>query len=53
MVPKTLKGLQNSKFTLRLQEILNGNLLMRKDLIEGKYESGTPEEELGYKFPFM
>jgi len=55
VVPKTNKGLQNSKFTLRLQEILNGNKLMRKDLIDGKYEASVNEsdEKLGYKFPFM
>ena len=55
VVPKTNKGLQNSKFTLKLQEILNGNRLMRKDLIEGKYQAtlSDEDEKVGYKFPFM
>jgi hypothetical protein len=54
VVPKSNKGLQNSKFSLKLQEILNGNRLMRIDLIEGKHMASLGEDEkLGYKFPFM
>ena len=54
VMPKSTKNLLNSKFTLKFQEILNGNKLMRKDLLEGRYESSLSDEEnVGYKFPFM
>jgi hypothetical protein len=48
---KQQKALLNSKLTLKVQEILNGDRLNRKDVLEGKFEVELDSVSKDYRFP--
>jgi len=49
--PKILKALINSKLSLKIEEILNGDINNRRDVISGKFEIDIVDKEC--KFPFV
>lgn len=50
---KYQKALINSKLSLKIQEIIGGDRLNRRDVLEGKFEIDLDKHSKDYKFPFL
>ena len=50
---KLQKTLVNSKLTIKIQEIINGDINNRREVLQGKFEADLDEQGNDFKFPFL